>query len=106
MARPQQGPRLLLAIVGALVALSYQTKKKSFIHVQELPVSDPFVVTTLDFVSKEFNKKSEDKYNFRIVRVLKAVQVVSVPLPWQPGHCGLGAAMQQTQSHSLKWACI
>ncbi|XP_047626312.1 cystatin-11 [Phacochoerus africanus] len=91
MARPQKGPRLLLAIVGALVALSYQTKKKSFIHVQELPVSDPFVVTALDFVSKEFNKKSEDKYNFRIVRVLKAVQVLTNHIEYR-----LNLEMQRT----------
>uniref|UniRef100_A0A8C3X4V2 Cystatin 11 n=1 Tax=Catagonus wagneri TaxID=51154 RepID=A0A8C3X4V2_9CETA len=77
MASPRRGPQLLLAIVGALVALTYQTNRKSFIYVQELPMTEPFLVTALDFASKEFNKKSEDKYNFRIVRVLKALQVLT-----------------------------
>ncbi|XP_057560248.1 cystatin-11 [Hippopotamus amphibius kiboko] len=74
MARPRQGPRLLLAIVGALVALTYQTRKKTFIRVQEVPVSDPTVENTLDFVTEDFNKKSKDTYNFRIVRVLKVLE--------------------------------
>ncbi|XP_061065643.1 cystatin-11 [Eubalaena glacialis] len=74
MARPQQGARLLLAIMGALVALTYQTRRKTFISVHEVPVSDPVVVTTLDFVTKDFNQKSEDTYNFRIVRVLKVLK--------------------------------
>ncbi|XP_007457747.1 PREDICTED: cystatin-11 [Lipotes vexillifer] len=74
MDRTQQGPRLLLVIMGALVALTYQTRRKTFISVHEVPVSDPVVVTTLDFVTKDFNKKSEDMYNFRIVRVLKVLK--------------------------------
>ncbi|EPY81993.1 cystatin-11 [Camelus ferus] len=74
MARAPQGPRLLLAIVGALVALTYQTRRKTFISVREVPASASVVVTTLDYVTKEFNKKSEDKYNFRVVRVPKVVQ--------------------------------
>ncbi|XP_065749629.1 cystatin-11 [Phocoena phocoena] len=77
MARTQQGPRLLLAIMGALVALTYQARRKTFIMVYEVPVSDPVVVTTLDFVTKNFNKKSEDPYNFRIVRVLKVLKRVT-----------------------------
>ena len=81
MARPWQGPRLLLAIVGALVALSYQSKRKTFILVYEVPVSDPVVVTTTDFLTTDFNKKNKDPYNFRIVRVLKAVKRVSAPHP-------------------------
>ncbi|XP_007100564.1 cystatin-11 [Physeter macrocephalus] len=74
MARPQQGPRLLLAIMGALVALTYQTRRKTFISVHEVPVSDPVVVTTLDFATKDFNKKSKDTYNFQIGRVLKVLK--------------------------------
>ena len=81
MVRPWQGPRLLLAVVGALVALSYQSKRKTFILVYEVPVSDPVVVTTMDFLTTDFNKKNEDLYNFRIVRVLKAVKRVSAPHP-------------------------
>ena len=90
MARPQQGARLLLAIMGALVALTYQTKRKTFISVHEVPVSDPVVVTTLDFVTKDFNQKSEDKYNFRIMRVLKVLKRVRVPLPSRQGTTGSG----------------
>ena len=84
MARPRQGPWLLLAVVGALVALSYQSKRKSFILVYEVPVSDPVVVTTMDFLTEDFNKKNEDPYNFRIVRVLKAVKRVSAHPPHPP----------------------
>lgn len=90
MARTQQGPRLLLAIMGALVALTYQTRRKTFLSVSEVPASDPAVVTTLDFVTKDFNKKSEDPYNFRIVRVLKVLKRVSVPLPSRQATAGSG----------------
>ncbi|ELR61260.1 hypothetical protein E5288_WYG001705 [Bos mutus] len=83
MARPWQGPRLLLAIVGALVALSYQSKRKTFILVYEVPVSDPVVVTTTDFLTTDFNKKNKDLYNFRIVRVLKAVKRLTDHLEYQ-----------------------
>ncbi|XDB56381.1 hypothetical protein AB1E18_009849 [Capra hircus] len=83
MARPWQGPRLLLAVVGALVALSYQSKRRTFILVYEVPVSDPVVVTTMDFLTEDFNKKNEDLYNFRIVRVLKAVKRLTDHLEYQ-----------------------
>ncbi|XP_055279739.1 cystatin-11 [Moschus berezovskii] len=83
MARPWQGPRLLLAVVGALVALSYQSKRKTFILVYEVPVSDPVVVTTMGFLTEEFNRKNKDPYNFRIVRVLKAVKRLTDHLEYQ-----------------------
>ena len=35
----------------------------------------------MDFLTTDFNKKNEDLYNFRIVRVLKAVKRVSAPHP-------------------------
>ena len=66
------------------MALSYQSKRKSFILVYEVPVSDPVVVTTMDFLTEDFNKKNEDPYNFRIVRVLKAVKRVSAQHPPHP----------------------
>ncbi|XP_070277421.1 cystatin-11 [Myotis yumanensis] len=77
MARPRQAPQLLLAILVALVAITYQEKKKTFISVQEMPASEPFVVTTLEYVTSEFNQESDDKYNFRIVRVLKVKRLVT-----------------------------
>lgn len=107
MTRPWQGPRLLLAVVGALVALSCQSKRRTFILVYEVPVSDPVVVTTMEFLTEDFNKKNEDLYNFRIVRVLKAMKRVCVPpLPSCPslGICGFRAAMQvNSVSFSPKW---
>lgn len=77
MARPRQAPQLLLAILVALVAIAYQEKKKTFISVQEVPASEAFVVATLEYVTSEFNQESDDKYNFRIVRVLKVKKLVS-----------------------------
>ncbi|XP_043409208.1 cystatin-11 isoform X2 [Prionailurus viverrinus] len=71
MARPWQTPQLLLAILVALVALTHQERRKTFMSVEEVPVSEPHVIATLKFVINDFNKKSDDKYNFRIVRVLK-----------------------------------
>ncbi|KAG5201516.1 hypothetical protein MJG53_011678 [Ovis ammon polii x Ovis aries] len=83
MTRPWQGPRLLLAVVGALVALSCQSKRRTFILVYEVPVSDPVVVTTMEFLTEDFNKKNEDLYNFRIVRVLKAMKRLTDHLEYQ-----------------------
>lgn len=84
MARPRQAPQLLLAILVALVAFTYQAKK-TFISVHEVAASVPYVVTTLEYVTNEFNQESDDKYNFRIVRVLKVKKLVSgAPLPSLP----------------------
>ncbi|XP_058418151.1 cystatin-11 isoform X2 [Diceros bicornis minor] len=71
MAGSWQAPRLLLAILAALVAFTFQTRRKTFMSVQEVPVSEPYVIATMRFVTNEFNKESDDKYSFRIVRVLK-----------------------------------
>ncbi|KAK1337214.1 hypothetical protein QTO34_001837 [Cnephaeus nilssonii] len=76
MARPRQAPQLLLAILVALVAFTYQVKK-TFMSVQEVPASGAYVVTTLEYVTSEFNQESDDKYNFRIVRVLKVKKLVT-----------------------------
>lgn len=73
-----QAPQLLLAILVALVALTYQARRKTFISVQEVPASGAYVIATMQFVTNEFNKESEDKYSFRIVRVLKVKKLVSV----------------------------
>ncbi|XP_014917164.1 cystatin-11 isoform X1 [Acinonyx jubatus] len=77
MARPWQTPQLLLAILVALVALTHQERRKTFMSVEEVPVSEPQVIATLQFVINDFNKKSDDKYNFQIVRVLKVRKQVS-----------------------------
>ncbi|KAF6284211.1 cystatin 11 [Rhinolophus ferrumequinum] len=71
MARPWQVPQILLVILVALVALTYQARRKTFISVQEVPASETYVIATMQFVTNEFNKESDDKYSFRIVRVLK-----------------------------------
>nr|XP_035942096.1 cystatin-11 isoform X2 [Halichoerus grypus] len=71
MARLWQAPQLLLVILVALMALTYQEKRKTFLSVREVPASEPFVTATMQYVINDFNKKSNDKYNFRIVRVLK-----------------------------------
>ncbi|XP_006743003.1 cystatin-11 [Leptonychotes weddellii] len=72
MARLWQAPQLLLVILVALMALTYQEKRKTFLSVREVPASEPYVIATMQYVINDFNKKSNDKYNFRIVRVLKA----------------------------------
>lgn len=77
MARPWQTPRLLLAKLVILVTLTHQVRRKTFISVEEVPVSEPYVIATMQFVINDFNKKSDDKYNFRIVRVLKVQKQVS-----------------------------
>nr|XP_023481700.1 cystatin-11 isoform X2 [Equus caballus]XP_044604734.1 cystatin-11 isoform X2 [Equus asinus] len=71
MGRPWQAPRLLLAILVALVAFTCRARKKTFFSVQEVPASESYVIATMQFVTEEFNKESDDKYSFRIVRVLK-----------------------------------
>ncbi|XP_029773328.1 cystatin-11 [Suricata suricatta] len=77
MGRPSHIPRLLLAILVTLVTLTYQVRRKTFISVEEVPVSEPYVIATMQFVINDFNKKSDDKYNFRIVRVLKVQKQVT-----------------------------
>ncbi|XP_070444828.1 cystatin-11 [Equus przewalskii] len=71
MGRPWQAPRLLLAILVALVAFTCRARKKTFFSVQEVPSSESYVIATMQFVTEEFNKESDDKYSFRIVRMLK-----------------------------------
>lgn len=77
MARPRQVSQILLVILVALVALTYQARRKTFISVQEVPASETYVIATMQFVTNEFNKESDDKYSFRIVRVLKVKKLVS-----------------------------
>uniref|UniRef100_A0A8C0PAR6 Cystatin-11 n=2 Tax=Canidae TaxID=9608 RepID=A0A8C0PAR6_CANLF len=77
MARFWQAPQLLLAIFMALVAHTYQVRKKTFLSVGEVSASDPYVTTTMQYLSDDFNKKSNDKYNFRIVRLLKVQKQIT-----------------------------
>ncbi|XP_004405167.1 PREDICTED: cystatin-11 [Odobenus rosmarus divergens] len=77
MARLWQALRLLLVILVALMALTYQEKRKTFLSVREVPASEPYVIATMQYVINDFNKKSNDKYNFRIVRVLKVKQQIT-----------------------------
>ncbi|OBS75994.1 hypothetical protein A6R68_17556 [Neotoma lepida] len=71
MARPWKAPPLLLAILVALVAFSYQAKKKTFVSVHEVSAIELFVPGTLEYVTEAYNKESDDLYNFRILRILK-----------------------------------
>ncbi|XP_066091858.1 cystatin-11 [Saccopteryx bilineata] len=77
MARPWQGPQLLLVILVVLEAPTYQVRRKTFISVREVPPSEVYVIATMQFVTDEFNKKSDDKYSFRIVRVMKVKKQVT-----------------------------
>uniref|UniRef100_A0A8D1A886 Cystatin domain-containing protein n=1 Tax=Sus scrofa TaxID=9823 RepID=A0A8D1A886_PIG len=56
---------------GALVWCSHQKKKKYCIHVEILPITAPFIATGLWFAMREYNKESEDKYIFRVVKVVR-----------------------------------
>ncbi|XP_066241411.1 cystatin-11 [Saccopteryx leptura] len=77
MARPWQGPQLLLVILVVLEAPTYQVRRKTFISVREVSPSEIYVIATMQFVTDEFNKKSDDKYSFRIVRVMKVKKQVT-----------------------------
>ncbi|XP_007526000.1 cystatin-11 [Erinaceus europaeus] len=77
MIESKQVPRLLLAILVALVALTYQQRKKTFMFVNEEPATEASVVAAMNFVSDQFNKENEDKYRFRIVRVLKVLKIIT-----------------------------
>lgn len=63
------------------MAFSYQVKRKTFIRVEEVNALESSVKETLEYVTEEYNKKSEDLYNFRILRILKIEKQVSVWLP-------------------------
>ncbi|XP_004686983.1 PREDICTED: cystatin-11 [Condylura cristata] len=77
MARSQKRPQLLLAILVVLVTVTYQAGKKTFISIQEISMSEFYVSATMQFVTSQFNKESDDQYNFRIVRILKILKKVT-----------------------------
>ncbi|XP_050015568.1 cystatin-11 [Alexandromys fortis] len=70
MARPWKAPQLLVAILVALVAFSCQQKRKTYISVFKMSALDSSAQSTLKYVTEEYNKKSDDLYNFRIIRIL------------------------------------
>lgn len=105
MARPWQAPQLLLAILVALVALTYQFRRKTFISVKEVPASEAYVVATMQFVTNEFNRESDDKYNFRIVRVMKVKKLVSgllFHLFTMPLCQGTAGTLEQVHSYEIQ----
>lgn len=79
--RSWKATRLLLTILVALVAFSYQVKRKTFIRREEVNALEASAKDTLEYITDEYNKKSEDLYNFRILRILKIEKQVSVWLP-------------------------
>lgn len=100
-----QAPQLLLPILVALVTLTYQARRKTFISVQEVPASGTYVIATMQFVTNEFNKESDDKYSFRIVRVLKVKKLVSVlfsPLLTMPLCQGTTGTVGQVHSSEIQ----
>lgn len=85
MARLWQSLQLLLAILVALVAFTYQVKK-SYISIHDVSAVDHYVEDTLRFLNNEYNSQSDDEYNFRIIRILRIQKVVSEWLPSSPHH--------------------
>nr|XP_020037477.1 cystatin-11 [Castor canadensis] len=77
MGRHWQAPHLLLAILVALVSFTYQARRKTFIRVQEENAVETQVKDTLQYATDMYNKDSDDKYNFRILRILKIEKQVT-----------------------------
>ncbi|XP_008582912.1 PREDICTED: cystatin-11 [Galeopterus variegatus] len=97
MARPWKAPQLLLAILVALMAHTYQTRKKTFILVQEVSAVEAYVPDTLQFVTDEYNRESDDEYNFRILRVLKILKKITDHLEYH-----IDVEMQRTTCKKLE----
>uniref|UniRef100_M3XPZ3 Cystatin 11 n=2 Tax=Mustela putorius furo TaxID=9669 RepID=M3XPZ3_MUSPF len=77
MARLWQVPQILLAILVSLMALTYQEKRKTFLSVKEVPASECYVAATMQYVINDFNEKSDDKYSFQTVHVLKVQKQIT-----------------------------
>ncbi|PNJ55606.1 cystatin-11 isoform X2 [Pongo pygmaeus] len=71
MAEPWQALQLLLAILLTLMALPYQARKKTFLSVREVTAVENHAKDSLQWITDQYNKESDDKYRFRIFRVLK-----------------------------------
>ncbi|XP_033041209.1 cystatin-11 isoform X2 [Trachypithecus francoisi] len=74
MAEPWQALRLLLAILLTLMALTYQARKKTFLSVEEVTAIENYAKDSLQWITDQYNKESDDKYHFRIFQVLKVQQ--------------------------------
>ncbi|XP_006860724.1 PREDICTED: cystatin-11 [Chrysochloris asiatica] len=77
MARTWQALLLLLAMLLALVALTNQAGKKTFISISEVSKAESHVKNTVQFMMDTFNQENEDPYNFRIIRILNIQKQVS-----------------------------
>ncbi|KAM9249269.1 cystatin-11-like [Dugong dugon] len=77
MARAWQALRLLLATLVALVALTNQGRKKTFLKVEEVSIREPYVEDTIQFMISKFNQENKDLYNFRIIRILNIKQQIT-----------------------------
>nr|XP_037852373.1 cystatin-11-like [Chlorocebus sabaeus] len=78
MAEPWQALSLLLAILLTLMTLTYQARKKTFLSVHEVTAVENHAKDTLQWITDQYNKESDDKYHFRIFRVLRVQKRVSV----------------------------
>ncbi|XP_008824670.1 cystatin-11-like, partial [Nannospalax galili] len=77
MNRPWKVLYLLWAVLVALMAFSYQKRKTTFIKVEEVNAVETLVKKALQYVTDAYNEKSEDMYNFRILRILKIEKQVT-----------------------------
>ncbi|KAM9590311.1 cystatin-11 [Trichechus inunguis] len=77
MARAWQALRLLLATLVALVALTNQGRKKTFLKVEEVSIREPYVEDTIQFMISKFNQENKDLYNFRVIRILNIKQQIT-----------------------------
>lgn len=78
MAEPWQALSLLLAILLTLMTFTYQARKKTFLSVHEVTAVENHAKDTLQWITDQYNKESDDKYHFRIFRVLRVQKRVSV----------------------------
>uniref|UniRef100_A0A2K5C6X1 Cystatin 11 n=1 Tax=Aotus nancymaae TaxID=37293 RepID=A0A2K5C6X1_AOTNA len=90
MAELWQALRLWLAILLTLMALTYQARKKTFLSVQEVTAIESYAKNSLQWITDQYNKDSDDEYHFRIF-VLKIQKWVTDHL-----ECHLNVEMQQT----------
>uniref|UniRef100_A0A2K5S5P9 Cystatin-11 n=2 Tax=Cebus imitator TaxID=2715852 RepID=A0A2K5S5P9_CEBIM len=71
MAELWQALRLRLVVLLTLMALTYQARKKTFLSVHEVTATEDYAKDSLQWITDQYNKESDDKYHFRIFRVLK-----------------------------------
>lgn len=90
-------PSLLLLVANmVLVSRDIHTWgwKKVVREFKDIPESYVYVQQALWFAMKEYNKASEDKYTFKVVKVLKSQEQVGGNLLLSSLHvCGCGGAI-------------